>query len=411
MRPTVVVAVHDGFYGAGTGAGYANRGFLATLTGMLAPGVRLVVMPVRLAPDSPEYQPDWHAESALMCAGAVVLPVDNGTGGQSRFGGVAAFEHAAASAAALLASEVLPSAGPLAIVGFDPPFLGIASRVKPAIVPRIAMVPRSTGLLHDPANADRIRYERDGMGFLAAGGGRIAPISAYMRAHLERDYALPASALLDLPDGLTASEWDYQPPRPPVLPDGARGGFLLAYGRAQPYKGWDDLIIALGLLRADGIELPHAVLAAVTDQPGTSEYQDHLADRIASLGLDATLVTRFDPAIRGLLGHPALRGVIVPSRAEPFGRVPLEAYAAGAAPVVATTAGGLAEQVTDGVTGFAAEPANPVSLAGAISRAVALSNAGRGEMRARALGLARARFDHRDAVRAFFGAFAPWACA
>jgi len=32
-RPTLAVAMHDGFYGAGTGAGYANHGFLHTLMG------------------------------------------------------------------------------------------------------------------------------------------------------------------------------------------------------------------------------------------------------------------------------------------------------------------------------------------------------------------------------------------
>lgn len=85
--------------------------------------------------------------------------------------------------------------------------------------------------------------------------------------------------------------------------------------------------------------VPHAVLAAVTDQQCPSAYQRHLADRIRTLGLDATLLTRFDPGVRTLLGHPALQAVVVPSRSEPFGRVPLEAYAAGATPVVATTAG------------------------------------------------------------------------
>jgi glycosyltransferase involved in cell wall biosynthesis len=63
--------------------------------------------------------------------------------------------------------------------------------------------------------------------------------------------------------------------------------------------------------------------------------------------------------------------VIVASRAEPFGRIPLEAYAAGASPVVATTAGGLAEVVTEGSTGYTALPADPRSLAAAIRRALA----------------------------------------
>jgi len=101
--------------------------------------------------------------------------------------------------------------------------------------------------------------------------------------------------------------------------------------------------------------------------------------------------------------------VVVASRTEPFGRVPLEAYAAGAGPVVVTTAGGLAEQVVDTVTGFAARPADPASLADAIGRAVALGEPERRQMREHGRQFARARFDHRVAVHRFLGAFAPWA--
>lgn len=412
VRPTVVVAVHDGFYGAGTGAGYANRGFLKTLIDLLAPAVRLALLPIRLAPDSPEYQPDWHAASLELCrrAGADVWPVDNGTGGRVRFGGVDAFVRAAESATATLAEEILPTADPVAIVLFDIPFLGIAPWLPPPVAAQLALVPRSTGLLHDPANQDRTAFERDGLDALVAAGGRIATISAYMRRHLREDYAVPASAMLDLPDGLTADEWQDTSPNPPALPPRAHGGFLLAYGRAAPYKGWDDLVEALGLVRAGGTALPHAVLAAVTDQPTSTEYQRHLAARMGALDLDATLLTRFDPSIRGLLPHPALRAVVVPSRAEPFGRVPLEAYAAGAAPVVVAATGGLAEQVIDGVTGLHAAPRDPVSLARAIRLAVALDEDERTRMRVRGLELARARYDHRDAVLRFFAEFAPWVC-
>jgi len=76
-------------------------------------------------------------------------------------------------------------------------------------------VPRSTGLLHDPANHARIRFESDGLHYLADHHGRIAAISGYMRDHLLQDYQLPVDALLDLPDGLTAHEWSYEE-RPPV---------------------------------------------------------------------------------------------------------------------------------------------------------------------------------------------------
>ena len=200
-----------------------------------------------------------------------------------------------------------------------------------------------------------------------------------------------------------------------------QGGPAEAASLLQPVydrfsEGFDtaDLKVAKALLDAlaapVGAPLPHAVLAAVTDQPGLSGYQRHLAERIRTLGLDATLLTRFDPGVRTLLRHPALRAVVVPSRSEPFGRVPLEAYIAGAAPVVATTAGGLTEQVIDGVTGFTAAPADPASLAVAIERALSMSAAQRERMRAGGRELARTRFDHTLAIRRFLADSAPWAC-
>ncbi|MDX6227542.1 MAG: hypothetical protein QOI76_932 [Frankiales bacterium] len=412
MTATVAVGLHDGFYGAGTGAGYANRGFVNTLAGLLAPGVRLVVLPIHLAEDSPEFQAGWHHDSAALCnaVGATVHPIDNGTAGWTRFGGVSAFEQTAKSAASVLTELVLPAADPLFVVLFDVPFVGVPALLPAGLLPHVSIVPRSTGLLHDPGNRARVGYERQGLQHLGARGGHVAAISAYMRAHLERGYGLSPDAIVDLSDGLTEDEWDFRPTRLPVLPPAAADGFVLAYGRAQPYKGWDDLIDAVALIRDRGVQMPHALLAAVTDQPGTTDYQDQLSARIDELALDATLLTRFDPAIRGLLSHEALRAVVVPSRTEPFGRVPLEAYAAGAVPVVVTDAGGLPEQVIEGVTGFIAAAADPASLAEALTRAVAVPDSGRRVMRRSGLALAHDRFDHGQAIAQFFGELAPWVC-
>jgi glycosyltransferase involved in cell wall biosynthesis len=110
-----------------------------------------------------------------------------------------------------------------------------------------------------------------------------------------------------------------------------------------------------------------------------------------------------------LLSHPALAGVIVPSRTEPFGRIPLEAYAAGASPVIATTAGGLAETVTEPLTGYTASPADPASLAAAISRALTANPAGHARMLAAGRHLTATRHDYHANVRAFLTRHAPWA--
>ena len=59
--------------------------------------------------------------------------------------------------------------------------------------------------------------------------------------------------------------------------------------------------------------------------------------------------------------------VVLPSLAEPFGLVILEAMALGR-PVVATRAGGPMEIIVDGGTGLLAKPSDPVSLASVLLR-------------------------------------------
>lgn len=408
--PTVAVALHDGFYSCGTGAGRSNRAFLETLIARLHPAVRLAVLPIRLAPASSEYNPSWHQQmhDLVYQCGGQVLPVDNGTAGHRRFGGLGAFQCACASAAELISRELTPSAGPLLVVAFDCPFYGLAAELPPHTRPDLLVVARSTAALHDPGDQSRVRWERDGLRRLVTAGGRIAAISTHMRTHLVAEYDVPDAAVLDLPNGLTVGDWQHIPaPDTSLLPPAGRRGFMLAMGRAVPYKGFDDLLDALILLQARGVTFPHVVVAAVTDEPELSPYQQHLVRQIHEHSLNATLLPRFDPGLRSLLTHPTLAAVIVPSRAEPFGRIPLESFAAGAAPVVATTAGGLAELVTEH-TGYTARPADPLSLANAISRALATDPAQRVKLRAAGRDLARARYDYDSTVCHALGSIAPW---
>ncbi|MGH3771109.1 MAG: glycosyltransferase [Pseudonocardiaceae bacterium] len=404
------MTLHDGFYGCGTGAGRSNRALLTILAGLLPNGVRLVVLPVYLDATSPEYDPTWHAETTTLLThvDVAVLPVDNGTAGQVRFGGLTCFRHLVRHTADILTRCVLPDADPVLILALDAPFLGLAPLVPPQVVADLVLVPRSTARIHSPSDRERIAWESQGLCTAAERGGRIAAISDYMRAHLNLTYQVPGRALVNLPNGLSRADWRLTASDDAILPTPARDGFLLAMGRAQPYKGFDDLLDALALLHQQDVVVPHLMLAAVTDKPELCDYQQHLAKKITSLRLSATLLTRFHPDIRQLLAHPVLRGVVVPSRAEPFGRVPIEAYAAGATPVIATTAGGLAEQVIDGRTGFTAAPEDPASLAAALLRALALTAAERNRIREEAWQFAASNYDHPRAVRAFLGNIAPW---
>jgi glycosyltransferase involved in cell wall biosynthesis len=80
----------------------------------------------------------------------------------------------------------------------------------------------------------------------------------------------------------------------------------------------------------------------------------------------------------GHLDHPALEHALaaawvqaIPSRwEEPFGLVAAEAMMRGTA-AVASDAGGLAEQVVQGETGYRVAPGDPHALAGALTRVLA----------------------------------------
>jgi glycosyltransferase involved in cell wall biosynthesis len=407
----VIVGLHDGWYGCGSGSGHSNRRVLELLDGLLAADIDLVVMPVRLDPRSPHADAAWHdnVRASLGMTGRRirVMPADNGSGGADRFGGVAAFEVLAASSARQLA--VLHASYDRALVLLlDVPFLGVPELAGQQPGWTTVVLPRSSAALHCPGNLIRVKWERDRLRGAAAAGTLAGCISAAMRTHLRDDLGVPASSLIDLRNGLTGQDTGFPPPGGITLPDAADRGFVLSYGRAVPWKGFEDLLRAWALLRQDRARIPHLVLAAVTEQNGLSRHQQRLQALAEDTGAPVTLLWQYSPQVRGLLTHPGVRAVAVPSRKEPFGRIPLEAYAAGAGPVVATTAGGLADLVTDGVTGFTAPPGDPAALARALGRAVDLDSPGRQRMLTAGRAVL-ARYDYRASVGQFLQQAAPWA--
>ncbi|MGH3761612.1 glycosyltransferase family 4 protein [Actinophytocola sp.] len=124
---------------------------------------------------------------------------------------------------------------------------------------------------------------------------------------------------------------------------------VVYFGRLEWEKGVQDLLAALPRLRRA--------------HPGTRLV-------VAGRGVQATALVEQARKLRvrrsvDFVGHLPDRSlvaclaaadvVVLPSRYEPFGIVALEAAAAGA-PLVASTAGGLAELVVDGETGLSVEP-------------------------------------------------------
>ncbi|WP_317736761.1 glycosyltransferase family 4 protein [Gordonia amicalis] len=134
---------------------------------------------------------------------------------------------------------------------------------------------------------------------------------------------------------------------------------LIFVGRISPRKGPDILIKAVGLLWSRGYEVHLAIKGAI--YPGYEWYEAELVSLCNSSGLAE--VVNFCGYSTDPFGNIPMNAIaVVPSRAEPFGNVAVEAQLAGL-PVVVSGVQGLAEIVTHGETGLHFQPEDPESLA------------------------------------------------
>lgn len=175
------------------------------------------------------------------------------------------------------------------------------------------------------------------------------------------------------------------PTAPPSgrLPDalGQEGRHVvLGVGRLETAKGFDLLVEAVATL---GTRTDTTLVLA-----GDGSQRDalrSLGDRLG-LGDGLQLIGPLDEAgVDAWMRRADV--VVVPSRKEAFGIVALEAWRAGA-PLIATSLGGPASFVTDGVDGLLVDPVNTGALAHAITsllddpaRRAALADAGRASAR------------------------------
>ena len=134
---------------------------------------------------------------------------------------------------------------------------------------------------------------------------------------------------------------------------------ILSVGRLEWKKGYEDALVALALLRDQGIDFRWRLI-------GDGDHLEAIAFARHQLGLEdqVELALSLPPAAvaaelaaADLFLHPAI--------SEGFCNAVLEAQAAGL-PVVCTDADGLAENVDPGVTGLVAARRDPEALAAAI---------------------------------------------
>lgn len=285
-----------------------------------------------------------------------------------------------------------------------------ANSVRAGLIAALTPLPRGTRL---------VVHVRDALpptvpgrlvaALLARRAGAVIAISrfvaaAFAGAAVVDAAAAPAAARLlaggklrVIPNGVDPARWD------PARANGARvrqelglppeAPLLALVGQLTPWKGQRDALAALPAVLA---RYPTATLAIAGSPKFTGPtvrydnlaYAAELRRTAAALGLGGRvrfLGERED--VPDLLAAADL--LVLPSWAEPFGRVLIEAMAM-ARPVVATGAGGVPEIVEHGASGLLVPPRDPGALAGAVlallddpGRARAMGRYGRAVVAAR----------------------------
>jgi glycosyltransferase involved in cell wall biosynthesis len=170
-------------------------------------------------------------------------------------------------------------------------------------------------------------------------------------ASMAREWAgVREEKIVVIPNGV-----DVPPVQPPLAP-AASPHRVVFLGRLDPIKRLPDLLAAIALLNG----------FARLDVYGEGEERPRLMRQMEEMNLGQRVT------LHGAISDPAAalqnaELLVLPSEAEGFGLVLIEAMAAGV-PVVATDAPGIRDVVRDGETGLLVPVSSPTALAGAIRR-------------------------------------------
>jgi glycosyltransferase involved in cell wall biosynthesis len=142
---------------------------------------------------------------------------------------------------------------------------------------------------------------------------------------------------------------------------------ILVAGNITRGRGQDVALRALAMLRGDFPDVHCVIAGNVLDRRDDRAYRRELGSLVERLGLEAR-VTFLDFVSNVADLYAAADVVVNPARFnEPFGRVAIEALAAGR-PVVATRVGAIPEVLRDGLDALLVPPDDPAALAAVVAR-------------------------------------------
>ena len=233
-----------------------------------------------------------------------------------------------------------------------------------------------------------------------ADGEIVIAVSNFVRDHILANYKTPPDRIRVIHRGIDAQAYDEKSMTSPRLVQVAQkwrlqdaGQVIMLPGRLTALKGHGVLIDALAeLKRRRGGTLDLRCLMVGQGSPG---YAARIMGQAATRRVDGNV-----QVIEDCNDMPAAYMVtdvvvVASTRPEAFGRVIAEAQAMGR-PVVACSHGPTAEIIVPGVTGWMFTASDPISLADALERALALTREERTRLAALATERTRSLFTKEE---------------
>ncbi len=212
---------------------------------------------------------------------------------------------------------------------------------------------RHSGWVSGPVN----RQVHSTEWWLANEADAVITCSRSMADEVNRLFGPGLAQLHTIANGIDATAWPYRDRAGLQVRRGAPR--LLYVGRLEYEKGVQDLVAALARVRRTH---PGTTLTVAGDGTQAGWLRDVAREHRVLRAVEFTGALDHEELVAQLHSADAL---VIPSRYEPFGIVALEGAATGI-PVIATTAGGLADFIRTGETGRSVEPADVPGLTAAI---------------------------------------------
>ena len=403
------IFVHDGIFYATSGAGNSNACFIKTLA-KLYPEIPKTICPIEASKKGASYNKQHYEkmQNLIKESNGEIIPVSNGTNGEHIFGDITNWSIVDENCLNIIKKCSIK--GELTVViSFDTAFAGLISKL--CNYPNITHIhiPRSTGLIQNKNNLLRSKFEKKMYTHVNnCENSYIGCTSPYMKQHLGKAYGVRKDQLLDITNGVLLDKPNRKLDHKEILviekgvgiPRGAK--YVLAYGRAERYKGYHILLKALSSMEPK--KRPLFFIIAVEYTPD-SDYVVYLKKLIKQLKLKGVLTTKFDATLPSILQQsPNLLAVVVPSLKEPFGLIPIEnlANAHSKAPIIAARTGGLRKQIIHGRTGFLYKKTSPTDLAKQIKKVMTLSDRRKEVMSKAGFDYVKANYNYEQNIKSFF---------